>query len=229
LGETLVNCSNTRLGGDDDVANYITVSRLPVLIAIILLLGTPSPGARLAAAALVVLLIALDSIDGIVARKRGEISVMGSVLDIMMDRAVELVLWVWYAHLGLVPVGIPILYILRGTIVDSLRNIRVRDGQAPFETMRTRLGAWLVKSPIMRTGYALTKCIAFTGLAVTHALRAYATAGEASARSAQTVGLVFGLFSWLSVAFCLARGLPVIIENLPALFGPPTPHREAKS
>jgi CDP-diacylglycerol--glycerol-3-phosphate 3-phosphatidyltransferase len=199
-----------------------------VLIAIILLLATTSPAARLVAAGLVIALIALDSIDGIVARKRGEISLMGSVLDIMVDRAVELVMWVWYAHLGLIPVAIPILYILRGTIVDSLRNVHVRDGQSPFESMRTRLGTWLVKSPMMRTGYAMCKVMTFTGLALAYALYAYAERGSAALRTAESVHAVSWVLAWLSTAFCLARGLPVILEHLPALFGPQRRSTEAK-
>ena len=200
------------------MANWITISRLPVLITIILLLSTTSPAARFVAAGLVIVLIALDSIDGLVARKRGEISLMGSVLDIMMDRSVELVLWVWYAHLQLIPVAIPIIYILRGTIVDSLRNVRVRDGTAPFDSSHTRLGTWLMKSPMMRTGYAVSKCFTFTGLALAYALYALAERGTVPTGTAESAHAIAWAIAWLSTAFCLARGLPIIIENLPVLF-----------
>jgi len=210
------------------MANIITVSRLPVLIVTILLLGSASPLARLVGAGLIIVLIAMDSIDGIVARKRCEISLMGSVLDIMVDRAVELVMWVWLAHLELISVAIPIIVILRGTIVDSLRGIHVRDGQAPFDSQHTRLGTWLVKSPMMRTGYALAKCIAFTGLALAHALYAFAERGAVSSGAAESVHAVSWGVAWLATAFCLARGLPVIIEHWPALFASQRSNREAQ-
>ena len=105
------------------MANLITIGRFPVLIAIILLLYAPSPSARVTSAVLLILVIAMDSVDGIIARARDEESLLGSVLDIMVDRSVELVMWVCYADLGLIPVAIPIIYIVRGTIVDALRNI----------------------------------------------------------------------------------------------------------
>ncbi|MCA0269008.1 MAG: hypothetical protein LCH53_07300 [Bacteroidetes bacterium] len=40
----------------------------------------------------------------VVARKLGEASLLGSVLDIASDRIVEAVRWVVFAHLGLIPI-----------------------------------------------------------------------------------------------------------------------------
>ena len=127
-------------------------------------------------------------------------------------------MWVWLAHLQLIPVAIPIIVILRGTIVDALRGIHVRDGRAPLDVQRTRLGRWVVKSPMMRTGYAMAKCIAFTGLALAHALYAYAQQGAISMRIAESIHSIAWAVAWLATAFCIVRGLPVIIEQLPAAF-----------
>ncbi|MBC7235288.1 MAG: CDP-alcohol phosphatidyltransferase family protein [Chloroflexi bacterium] len=201
------------------MANLITISRLPLLIVIVLLLLAESPMVRLVAAFLVLILIALDTVDGIIARRRGEVSILGSVLDIMADRAVELVMWVVYAHLRLIPVGIPIIYILRGTIVDSLRNMSVGESRAPFKTMRTRLGSWIVGSSWMRSSYGLSKLLSFTGLAVVHALAAYAARGAVAEGTVRILLTIFNLMSWVSVAFCLVRGLPVVIEHLVPLWG----------
>ena len=142
---------------------------------------------------------------------------MGSLLDIMADRAVELVMWVVYAHLGLIPVAIPLIYILRGTVVDSLRSRFVGRGTAPFKGMRTSLGAWLVGSPWMRTPYALTKMVSFAGLALAHALSAYAEGGMVGTAIVDLATTVFGITSWLSVGLCLVRGIPVILEALPSI------------
>ncbi len=199
------------------MANLITASRFPLLIAIVCLLYAPTPGARLATVFMLVLIILLDSLDGVVARARHEESVLGSLLDIIADRSVELVMWVCFAHLHLVPVAIPVIYVLRGTIVDGLRNIHVGQGTAPFKTMRTRVGRWLVASPVMRTGYALAKVISFAGLALTHALSAYAQRGAADPATVQTLLVVFNVAAWVSVAFCLTRGIPVVVEALPSL------------
>jgi len=135
----------------------------------------------------------------------------------MVDRSVELVLWVCYAHLHLVPVAIPIIYVIRGTVVDSLRSVHVSAGIAPFKAMRTRLGKFLVGSPLMRTGYAVSKLISFAGLALAHSLAAYAARGSVSPDTARLTALTFAITSWISVALCLARGVPVIVEAMPML------------
>jgi len=204
------------------MANWITVGRFPVLLAIIMLLYAADPGARLAAVVLMFILIGMDTLDGVVARARKEVSLLGSVLDIMADRAVELTLWIVYADLGLAPVAIPIIYVLRGTIVDSLRSMAVSAGQAPFKSMRTELGKWLVGSPFMRSSYGVSKLISFAGLAAVNALSAYAARGAVAISTVRWLSLLFLFTSWVSVMFCLARGLPVIIEALPALDKPRT-------
>lgn len=199
------------------MANLITLARFPVLIGIVLLLPIGIPWVRLLAVPLLVVLILMDSIDGIIARRRNEVSLLGSVLDIMADRAVELVLWVVFAHVRLVPLAVPIIYIIRGTIVDSLRSVHVRSGQAPFQAMQTRLGKWLVGSLTMRSSYGAAKMIAFAGLALTHALSAYADRGAVSRAAAESSLLIFNVVTWIAVALCLVRGLPVVIEAFTAL------------
>jgi CDP-diacylglycerol---glycerol-3-phosphate 3-phosphatidyltransferase len=202
------------------MANLITVLRFPVLLAIVLLFSAASPAVRLLNIGLLVLLILMDSLDGIIARRRNEVSLLGSVLDIMADRAVELILWVCYAHLRLIPVAIPLIVILRGTVVDSLRSVHVSAGQAPFKAMRTPMGKWLVGSPVMRSSYGVVKLVSFAGLALTHALAAYAVQGSVGPGVVQTSLVVFNITSWLAVLLCLVRGVPVVVEALPAFRKP---------
>ena len=199
------------------MANLITILRFPLLLVIILLLSMASPLARLITVFLLVVLILMDSLDGMVARSRNEVSLMGSVLDIMADRSVELVLWICYAHLGLIPVAIPIIYVVRDTVVDALRSVYVGAGMAPLKAMRTNLGKFLVGSSPMRTSYAVSKLFSFAGLAFTHALAAYANRGAVGSNSVRLSSSIFNIISWLSVALCLARGLPVVVEALPFL------------
>jgi CDP-diacylglycerol--glycerol-3-phosphate 3-phosphatidyltransferase len=194
------------------MANLITLARFPLLIVVAICLFAPTSPGRFAAVGVLTLVIAMDSIDGIVARARHEESVYGSLLDIMADRVVELVMWICYADLGLVPVAIPIIYVVRGTLVDGLRNAHVGEGTAPFKTMRTRLGRWLVGSPFMRTGYALAKLVSFAGLGVVHALSA---GGQTPAPEYRSALAWFLVTSWLAVAICLARGIPVLVEAAP--------------
>lgn len=197
------------------MANLITLSRFPLLLLVVLLLYSSRPAAGAASVPLVLILIGMDSLDGIVARARGETSLLGSVLDIMVDRVVELVLWVAYAHLGLISVVIPLVYVVRGTVVDALRNLHVREGEAPFDAMRTKVGKWLVASSFMRTTYGVSKLVSFAGLAATRALQNYALQGTVSTQLAARSSLLFNITSWIALALCLARGLPVIVEAIP--------------
>ncbi len=188
------------------MANKITLARIPFLALIILLLYTDSATTRLVAAPLILLLILMDTLDGYLARSRGEASLLGSVLDIAADRTVEYVLWVVFAHLGLIPIYFPLLVIVRGTFVDTIRSVAPARGITPFKLMRTDLGRFLVGSPWMRTTYGVAKATAFILLALGWGLH---TAGHSWADG---VALAAQIVAWVALVICVVRGLPVLIE-----------------
>jgi CDP-diacylglycerol--glycerol-3-phosphate 3-phosphatidyltransferase len=193
------------------MANAITLSRLPLLLVAVVLLYLDNPWLQIAAAGLLVLLIILDSIDGQVARRRKEVGVVGSKLDIAVDRVVELVLWVVFAHLQVISVAIPIIVIIRGTLVDAVRSFSLVWGKTSFEIMQTRWGKWLVGSPPMRTGYAVAKAVAFCTLALALGLQGL-WAGTARAGWAEAIWVFAVVVSWIATALCIIRGVPVLWE-----------------
>lgn len=188
------------------LANWITLSRIPLLGIVIALLYGASATAQLIAAPLILVLILMDTLDGVLARARGETSLLGSVLDIAADRAVEYALWMVFAHLRLIPVAIPLIVVIRGTFVDSVRSVAPARGLKPFELMRSKVGRFLVGSPWLRAPFGVAKAVAFILLALAHGLN---TLGHVAAGG---VALAAQIASWIAVAFCLARGLPVLIE-----------------
>lgn len=194
------------------LANWITLSRLPLLLAIILIIYFGPPGLQLAGVVLLFIGVMLDTVDGVVARHRKETSLFGSVLDIAADRTYELVLWVVFAELGMISAAVPLIVIARTTITDAFRSIGVGKGIAPFAQHKTPLGRFLVGSPFMRTGYAVTKVTAFCGLALTRAL---AGMGE----PVYMLLRIFQWVTWLAVFFCVFRGLPVIVRTLKDYWG----------
>jgi phosphatidylglycerophosphate synthase len=194
-----------------NVANLITVLRFPLLVVVVLLLYYGGTVAQLTDVFLIVVLILMDTLDGIVARWRNEQTLLGSALDIAADRAVEIVLWVVYAHLGLISVVIPLTVIVRGALTDTIRNIALQRGQSAHSMMRSSWGRWLVASSPMRTSYGVVKAFAFALLALALGLE---TGGHAVWHGVWIAGSVF---SWVSLVVCLLRGLPVIIEA-PTLF-----------
>ncbi|HEY3011293.1 MAG TPA: CDP-alcohol phosphatidyltransferase family protein [Gemmatimonadales bacterium] len=195
------------------LANWITLSRFPLLLVIILVLYFGLPLMRLAGVVLLFVALMLDTVDGMVARKTGQTSLFGSVLDIAADRTYELVLWVCFADLRMIPVAIPLIIITRTTLTDALRSIGVGQGTAPFAQHRTALGRFLVGSTWMRTGYAVTKVITFCGLALAEAFGGF-PAETTMARAVPPMMTVLQVVAWLAVGFCVFRGLPVIVHSL---------------
>jgi phosphatidylglycerophosphate synthase len=191
------------------MANWITLSRFPLLIGYILMIYLGGPWLRLISVPVLFLLMMLDTVDGVVARAKGEASLIGSVLDIAADRTYELVLWVILTDLGLISVAIPLIVIIRTTLTDALRSIGVGRGTRPFEQHRSSLGRFLVASPWMRTSYSVSKIATFCGLTLGFALTAFPA--DSAYRAAAPFFLnVFGVLAWVAAVICILRGLPVI-------------------
>jgi phosphatidylglycerophosphate synthase len=191
------------------VANFITISRIPLLVGFVVMLYLGGPAVRLASVPYLFIAILLDTVDGAIARRRQKSSLIGSVLDIAADRVYELVLWVALADLGAIPVAIPIIVITRTTLTDALRSIGVQQGQAPFQQHRSALARFLVGSPWMRSGYSIAKVLAFCGLTLAVALAGYPPGGTA-ARLAGPVLTTSQTIAWVAVALCIVRGIPVV-------------------
>lgn len=189
-----------------NIANLITVLRFPLLIVVVVLLYFGGAVGQLIDAPLIVALILMDSLDGIIARRRQEQTLIGSALDVAADRAVEIVLWVTYAHLELISVVIPLTVVIRGALTDSIRNVALQHGKSAHNMMRSAWGQWLVASGYMRTSYGVTKAVAFTLLALALGLE---TGGYAAWRG---IWIAASVASWAALALCIVRGLPVIME-----------------
>ena len=192
------------------MANVITLIRLLLIFPLVAMIYWASPGWLWLAPPLLLTIIALDALDGYVARKRLETSVFGSIFDIAADRVVEYVLWTVLGHVGLVPMWVALLFIIRGTLVDSIRYAAIAGGETAFGMMRSRVGRFLVAGRFMRGLYGAVKAAAFAWLLAQAPLAHFApdllTAWSGAA--AVTTGvLVFG-----AVALCLVRGLPVLVE-----------------
>jgi phosphatidylglycerophosphate synthase len=140
-------------------------------------------------------------------------SLFGSVLDIAADRTYELVLWVAFADLRMIPAEIPMVVVVRTTLTDALRSIGVGRGAAPFAQHRTALGRFLVGSTWMRIGYSAGKVTTFCGLALERAFSGY-PAETTLARAAAPLMAVLPPIAWLTVIIGVVRGLPVIIGSL---------------
>jgi phosphatidylglycerophosphate synthase len=203
-------------------ATWITLSRFPLLLASMVALYQASAAARLAGVGLLLVGLLLDTVDGIVARRTGQASLAGGVLDIAADRTYELVLWVGFADLGLIPPWIPMLVLVRTTLTDAFRSLGVSRGVAPLEQPATTLGRFLVASPAMRIAYSVGKVITFCGLPLMRALGAF-PADAGPRHLLPVLEPVVGIALYATVALCVLRGLPVILE-VPRRWSPVVEH-----
>lgn len=193
------------------MANLVTLARLLLLLVAVWLFYVPPSALALANFFLIVFIFVSDGLDGYIARKRNEASLFGALFDIAGDRIVELTLWIVAADIDLVPIWVPLVFIMRGVIVDTIRSSKsVAEGVAPFAVMRSAIGKFIVAGKFVRIFYAVAKAAAFAGLALQNPMPVVMPAVWAQVGWLLT-GLTY-FFVYLSVALCIARGLPVIAE-----------------
>ena len=192
------------------MANLITLLRFLLLFLLVAMAYWASPHLQILNAPLLLLIIALDGLDGWVARRRGETSVFGSIFDIAVDRVVENVLWIVLSDLGLIPIWVAIVFIARGAIVDAIRYAAISRGETAFGMMRTPLARTLVAGRWMRGGYGAVKAATFAWVLMLQPWPAlYPESWMAWSPMLHSVTMTLVL---TSVAFCLVRGLPVITK-----------------
>jgi CDP-diacylglycerol--glycerol-3-phosphate 3-phosphatidyltransferase len=189
------------------LANIITLGRLPLLLLLVAFLFVPRLEVRLLGLGLLILLFLLDWFDGYIARVRNEVTELGAVLDVALDRAVENILWISFMYLGMVPLWVPIVFLIRSFIVDGIRSVALTQGKSGFGMMHSSWGRFLVASRFMRAFYGLAKAVVFCQLYLTHAL-ALQNPGVLS--TLQPVNTILIL---LSVGLCVIRGIPVLLDG----------------
>ena len=192
-----------------NLANIITLSRIFfVFIVIGLLFCKECPNSYYIALFLTAILMWFDGLDGFVARKFNVSSKLGALLDIMGDRIVENAFWVTFCALGWVNVAIPVIVLTRGIITDSLRTLAFEKGYTAFGAttmMQGPIAKFIVASNFSRFTYAVCKAVAFFFLIAGHMPTHFA-----NQELILQIGVVCAI---ISVAFCVLRGLPVIIES----------------
>ena len=213
--------------------NKVTLLRVAVGFAAVSLFGRGAR-ANLLAVGLTVAAIALDALDGHIARKKKMATPEGAQLDILGDRLIENVYFTYFAVVGMVSLWLPILFFARGAATDFLRGLAMKAGHsgwganAMFETW---WGRTLVASRWSRGLYAAMKCLCFCYLGLELALtrEPVALVGTLAADAHAMIRTGALILTWLTAAFCLVRGLPVLLEGWKYFAGSVGKVRGAKS
>jgi CDP-diacylglycerol---glycerol-3-phosphate 3-phosphatidyltransferase len=212
--------------------NKVTLLRVAVGFAAVSLFGRGA-WANLLAVGLTVAAIALDALDGHIARKKKMATPMGAQLDILGDRMIENVYFTYFAVVGMVSLWLPILFFARGAATDFLRGLALKAGHSGWGAnamLQTWWGRALVASRWSRGLYAAMKCLCFCYLGLELALTRGPIAlvsglgGDASA----AIRTGAQVLTWATAVFCLVRGLPVLVEGWKYFAGSVRQSRAAK-
>jgi phosphatidylglycerophosphate synthase len=197
--------------------NKVTVLRVLVGFAAVSLFGRGA-WANLAAVALTVVSIALDALDGYIARTKKLATPMGAQVDILGDRMIENVYFTYFAVVGLVSLWLPVLFFARGAATDFLRGLALHTGHSGWGAsamLQTWWGKNLVASRWSRGLYAAMKCLCFCYLGLELALTRgpVALIGELAADTKILISSGGQALTWATAGFCFVRGLPVLLEG----------------
>lgn len=186
-------------------ANIVSITRIFVAFVSVALLFVATKQAYIWAVVLAIIAFSMDAVDGYLARKYGQTSQLGAVLDIMGDRIIEAIYWIVFATLGWLPVIFPIICVTRAFITDNIRSIALTKGMTPFGMQTTEWGKYICASKFMKTSYAVAKVAAFVLLIV-------ANIPGLCKCVAQPVSAIAIILAWIAIIFCVVRGIPVVAE-----------------
>jgi CDP-diacylglycerol--glycerol-3-phosphate 3-phosphatidyltransferase len=170
---------------------------------------------------LTVTAIALDGVDGHVARRRGLSTPLGAQLDILGDRIVENLFFTFFAVGGLVSLWVPVVFFARGAVTDFFRALAARSGRTVFgkdSMLESSWGRALVGSRASRAAYATLKCACFCYLGILLPLQHLPESWPGSA-SRDWLIAAGHLLAAAAVIFCILRAIPVLWDGRRYLTG----------
>ncbi len=140
---------------------------------------------------LTIIIVSLDAVDGIIARKLNQASPLGAKIDILADRITELSYWLFFAFLGLIGYWVFGFFLIRGLVVDYL----TRNQDKPLGD------SWLRSSRFMRGAYGTLKTLSFCLLIIAPNFIYWDINW--------TQGIVY-----LTVVICFLRAWPVLSSSI---------------
>ena len=204
------------------MANLLTILRMILAVIAVEFVFSGRPELCFSAVIITLIVIVLDGLDGMVARALNESSKFGSVFDILGDRVVENLYWIAFAVVGWVGAWVPMVVVARGIITDGLRSIALAQGYTAFGSstmMKNPVYHFLTASRFSRALYGTAKALAFLIVIVAYV-------PNLQFFDAMSVDLfvkftyyqpmlikIADTLVYITVAMCVIRGIPVIIES----------------
>lgn len=116
------------LGESVNLPNLLTIGRILLIPVFVILFAEPTPDRSLAAACVFVIAAVTDLLDGYLARRRGQVTSLGKLLDPVADKLLVLSGLILLVGFERVPAVIAILIIAREVAVTGVRAVAASQG-----------------------------------------------------------------------------------------------------
>ena len=111
-----------------NLPNFITLVRILLIPVFVMLFFTPTPNRSLSAAVIFVIAAVTDLLDGYIARRTGQITKLGKLLDPIADKLLVLSALILLVNIDRVSALVAILVIAREVAVTGIRAIAAGEG-----------------------------------------------------------------------------------------------------
>jgi CDP-diacylglycerol--glycerol-3-phosphate 3-phosphatidyltransferase len=188
-----------------------------LLIVVFFCLSLDGLHSHIGALFLTIILIALDGVDGMVARYLHQETDFGSIFDIVVDRIVENCFWIFFATRGIIPAWFPMVIVSRGFLTDAMRGVALsQGGMTAFGSKslhRSKLGTLLVSSRFSRGLYGVIKVFSFLFLIAIDSIKLQLLPGGISQEYLHLIVVSGYVTIYCTLIFCIIRGVPVLVES----------------
>ena len=111
-----------------NLPNALTMARIVVIPVVLLLLDRGGPIDCVWAALLFAAAAVTDLLDGYLARRRGQVSVVGQFLDPLADKLIVMATLVWMVPMHRITTWVVVLLLAREISITGLRSIAASEG-----------------------------------------------------------------------------------------------------
>ncbi len=111
-----------------NLPNFITLTRILLIPVFVVLFATPTPNRSLSAGLVFVVAAVTDLLDGYLARRNGQVTTLGKLLDPIADKLLVLSALILLVNVDRVSALIAILIIAREVAVTGIRAIAAGEG-----------------------------------------------------------------------------------------------------
>jgi len=140
-----------------NIPNYLSLARILAIPALVAMMLASFKGHEIVALAIFVFATLTDWLDGFIARRKGEVTVLGQLLDPTADKLLIASAIICLVDLGLVPSSAAIIIIGREVAVTGFRAMASSKGinipASAFGKAKMGSESWILGAFVLGPGY----------------------------------------------------------------------------